>query len=246
MERFMELAEYDSEADLSPERRVVIDNLMRSQKQGSFVQPEDYMSDLVEPWGSKEMYTRISALIIGAFTPDVTNDGFDLSITDDSEKVAIMLIAAGVDVNSLDFAEATPLQLAALYGREQLVRKLLERGANAFLQGLLGFTALQIAEIRAAKISDNRAFGAVAALLKSQMDNASRLERGMIDQDRTGTSIVHEEIERLAGLESAGPTQAKQMEARKASASKRLRHGLVRFVGSGRDSRFTYSLRRIR
>jgi ankyrin repeat protein len=67
--------------------------------------------------------------------------GLHVDITDAGEKMAISLIKRGADVNSLDVEDTSPLQLAALYGREKLVETLLEHDTNPLLTSLMGHSA---------------------------------------------------------------------------------------------------------
>ena len=71
-----------------------------------------------------------------------------LTINEEGEKLAALMISAGVDVNSLQTSRETPLQLATLYEIPSLVKLLLEKGANPFLAWHCTYTAAEIAEKR--------------------------------------------------------------------------------------------------
>ena len=71
-----------------------------------------------------------------------------LTISEEGEQLAALLISVGVDINSHKFSEETPLQLATLYELPGLIELLLEKGANPFLAWHCTFTAAEIAEKR--------------------------------------------------------------------------------------------------
>ncbi|KAK8121277.1 ankyrin [Apiospora kogelbergensis] len=71
-----------------------------------------------------------------------------MDITDQEEKVALKLIEHGIKHNAVGTQQETPLQMAALYGREAIVRSLLEKGANPWLDWNLGYTPLELAKAR--------------------------------------------------------------------------------------------------
>jgi ankyrin repeat protein len=93
-----------------------------------------------------------------------------MDVMDEEAAVAEILINHGADPNSVKFHYgATPLQLAALYGRESLVSALLEKGANPFLERELGYTACQLANARN--------YTTVVRLLEEKWKNLCRKKR---------------------------------------------------------------------
>ncbi|KAL9007967.1 MAG: hypothetical protein Q9180_009553, partial [Flavoplaca navasiana] len=71
--------------------------------------------------------------------------GYKMNISDEDEQIVKLLVEAGIDINSQGAPEATALQLAAIYDRQELVQLLLENGANPFLQRDFGWTAYELA-----------------------------------------------------------------------------------------------------
>lgn len=71
-----------------------------------------------------------------------------LTISEEGEKLAALMISEGVDINSQQTSRETPLQLATLYEIPSLVKLLLEKGANPFLAWYCTFTPAEIAEKR--------------------------------------------------------------------------------------------------
>ena len=71
-----------------------------------------------------------------------------LTISEEGEKLAALMISAGIDINSQQTSRETPLQLATLYEIPSLVKLLLEKGANPYLAWHCTFTAAEIAEKR--------------------------------------------------------------------------------------------------
>jgi hypothetical protein len=94
-----------------------------------------------------------------------------MDITEAGEEVALDLLDAGADVESVEYHEASPLQLAALYGRHRLVQSLIDHGANPFVKGCPGLTAFEIASMRAQRMPENSSYQAIVqALAKAQED----------------------------------------------------------------------------
>ena len=102
----------------------------------------------------------MSALIVHCLYIDTSDAG---------EEIAIMLIRKGVDVHSLQVNDTTPLQLAALFGKRELVQTLLEHGANPFLKACMGFTAMQITTIRAKQFPGKPVFLEIVQILADRM-----------------------------------------------------------------------------
>lgn len=113
-----------------------------------------------------------------------------MDISDDQESIVKMLIEGGVDVNSQNRPEATPLQLAAIYGRINIVRSLLDHGANPFLKRDMGCTALALAR--------KRDHADIVHVLSKRMEALARAEEH-----------ITEEAEMLR---HPGPRQAKHLE----------------------------------
>lgn len=78
----------------------------------------------------------------------IIEEKLKLTISEEGEKLAALLIRAGVDINSQQMSRETPLQLATLFELPNLVKLLLEKGANPFLAWRCTFTAAEIAEKR--------------------------------------------------------------------------------------------------
>ncbi|KAL9612982.1 MAG: hypothetical protein Q9167_002459 [Letrouitia subvulpina] len=115
-----------------------------------------------------------------------------MDISDEQESIVNMLIEAGVDINSQSCPEVTSLQLAAIYGRVNIVRSLLDHGANPFLKREMGCTALALAE--------KRGHADIAHLLSKWMETLALTEK-----------YIAEEAEILL---HPGPRQAKYLEER--------------------------------
>ena len=154
-------------SEMSPEAYAVEQIWKRKTHDNVDVTEIDVLKEFEKLRPNEEEYAVVSALIIR---------NFYLGISDVGEEVAIMLIDAGVEVNSLLVHETAPLQMAVLYGRERLVRKLLDHNANPFVQGLLGFTPLQIAEIRAANFPQDPVFSTIAGMIETEMKQAKDAE----------------------------------------------------------------------
>ena len=210
MEKYIQEAESKNISEMSAEAYAAEMILSQKPRETFNVTESDIMKELEKLRPSQKEYAYVSALIIHLFK---------LDITDDSEKVAIMLLDARVDVNSIYVHETSPLQLAALYGREKMVQKLLDCDANPFLKGLLGFNALQIAEIRAAKMPDKAVFKSIASLIAVKMDGITNLEEQLTNErERLSTAISCECVHKLSQTEIPGPSQAKSIEIQKARA----------------------------
>lgn len=109
---------------------------------------------------------------------------YKMDISDQDEEIAYSLLDAGIDVNSQHAPDATALQLAAMYGRTNLVRVLLEKGANPFLERDLGWNALKLAEH--CKHND------IVDLLTKKMEIIETLEReSPNDDDKLGVPNHH-------------------------------------------------------
>ncbi len=78
----------------------------------------------------------------------IIQENVKLTISEEGEKLAALFISAGVDINSQQTSRETPLQLATLFELPNLVKLLLEKGANPFLAWHCTFTAAEIAEKR--------------------------------------------------------------------------------------------------
>ena len=109
---------------------------------------------------------------------------YKMDISDQDEEVAYSLLDAGIDVNSQHSPVATALQLAAMYGRTNLVRVLLEKGANPFLERELGWNTLKLAEH--CKHND------IVDLLAKRIEVIENLEReSPNDDEKLGVPIYH-------------------------------------------------------
>ena len=109
---------------------------------------------------------------------------YKMDISDQDEEVAYSLLSAGVDVNSQHSPDATALQLAVMYGRTNLVRVLLEKGANPFLERELGWNSLKLAEH--CKHND------IVDLLTKRIEVIEKLEmESPHDDDKLGVPFHH-------------------------------------------------------
>ena len=97
------------------------------------------LSDLEQVIGSRTA-TNVIAMII--------EKKLKLTISEEGENLAALMISAGIDINSQQTSRETPLQLATLYEIPSLVKLLLEKGANPYLAWHCSFTAAEIAEKR--------------------------------------------------------------------------------------------------
>ncbi len=95
------------------------------------------------------------------------------AVLEDKVDIAAWLLAQGADTQSIDTLHgATPLGWAAFYARTDIVKLLLEAGANKMHRNTYGETPLQVAEAgvtgRWEKDSgvDRSNYGAVVALLQ--------------------------------------------------------------------------------
>ncbi|KAI4157658.1 MAG: hypothetical protein LQ342_008105 [Letrouitia transgressa] len=127
-----------------------------------------------------------------ALTQYLLEANLEMDILDEQESIAKMLIETGVDVNSQNSAEATSLQLAAIYGRIDIVRSLLDHGANPFLKRELGCTALALAE--------KRGHADIVHVLLKRMETLALAEEHVVEEAEM--------------LRHPGPRQAKHLEER--------------------------------
>lgn len=137
---------------------------------------DDIWNGLLNLWDNEQQYAPVAAFIIRFVK---------LDISDDEAKVAEMLVDAGVDVNSEGVEETTPLQLATLFGREEVVTRLIRRGANPFLTGLLGLNPLEIACIRAATAKEPRncqVFERIANQIREKIEEVEKLEKRLLNE----------------------------------------------------------------
>lgn len=85
----------------------------------------------------------------GADIFDFDNEGvsiFDMAITYDNVSIVKHILNAGIDVNKTRRrSDFTPLMCAASYGRKEIVKILLDAGANKEAKDLKGFTAIDFA-----------------------------------------------------------------------------------------------------
>ncbi|MCJ1228875.1 hypothetical protein MMC12_005539 [Toensbergia leucococca] len=78
----------------------------------------------------------------------IIKDKIKLTISKEGEELAALFIGASVGLNSDQTSREAPLQLATLYELPNLVKLLLEKGANPFLVWHCTFTPAEIAERR--------------------------------------------------------------------------------------------------
>ncbi len=71
---------------------------------------------------------------------------FDIAITYDNQEMVEYLLSQGVDVNKTTRRSGfTALMAAACYGRVEIARTLLKKGANQYAKDTKGFTAIDFA-----------------------------------------------------------------------------------------------------
>lgn len=139
---------------------------------------------------SKENAKTIALLI--AF-----ND-VNLDITDEEDDIVMKLLDAKADVNSECMPEATALQLAAIYGRQSIVKALLDKNANPFLVRSLGYTSCELALIRHKYGKQGGQWKEIHTMLAEIMDEWRQKELDEPDEKKK--------------LLVPGPKQAEQLE----------------------------------
>jgi hypothetical protein len=179
-DRLVKEAKSKDITDKTPQEYAIDEIRKRRPRQTPDSKPKDLVEELRRLERSEEDEVVMSALIIHCLYMDIANAG---------EEIAIMLIGKGVDVNSLQVKDTTPLQLAALFGRKKLVQTLLEHGANPFLKACMGFTAMQIATIRAKQFPDKPVFLEIVQVLADRMKQIE-LEEVQIEDDAEKRSKV--------------------------------------------------------
>ena len=147
--------------------------------------------------------------------------GLVVDITQEAEEVANLLIDHGADVNSLSYAETSPLQLAALYERPLIAQRLLAKGANPFLQRDVNMTAWDIAKARGNHV--------MTKLLGEKMEKLEKQEAEIVDPagklGRLTSQFVRNNVANR-GEDLAGPSQARDIEERANScAARKVRYG---------------------
>jgi ankyrin repeat protein len=133
-----------------------------------------------------------------------------LDITDGEGEIVMELLDARADVNSESMPEATALQLAAIYGRQSIVKALLDKNANPFLVRSLGYTACDLALMRDKYGKQGGQWKAVHEMLAERMAEWRQKELDEPDEEKK--------------LLIPGPKQAEQLE-QKASDTYDLRMG---------------------
>jgi ankyrin repeat protein len=85
----------------------------------------------------------------GADIFDFDDEGvsiFDMAITYDNREMVYYLLEQGVDVNQTNRKSGfTALMAAACYGRVEIVKLLLEKGADQYAKDIKGFSAIDFA-----------------------------------------------------------------------------------------------------
>lgn len=98
----------------------------------------------------------------------------EMDLSDTQAEIALLLIESGIELNSEGPAQGTPLQLAIIYRRKDLVQGLLQKGANIWVDFGLGYNALELAKQR--KDADGGTEKA-AEILDLVMSKAKELEK---------------------------------------------------------------------
>jgi hypothetical protein len=105
----------------------------------------------------------------------ILSNAVQMNITDEEEEIALMLIRKEIDMDGIRHAMETPLQLAAIYGRLTIVSELLGRGANPFIDRVLGWVASELAEQRG---TDD-----IYRLIKQREEDLVRMENAQTDEE---------------------------------------------------------------
>ncbi|KAH8163303.1 hypothetical protein CIB48_g4937 [Xylaria polymorpha] len=118
-----------------------------------------------------------------------------MGLTDEQKEIVIVLIDKGIELNGQGPANETPLQLAVMYGHADIVDRLLEKGANPWLDYDLGYNAHELAELchRIRTDTDKEILG----LLSRAMEKIGKQETAASDETQK--------------LLIPGPTQAQHL-----------------------------------
>ncbi|KAI1330729.1 hypothetical protein F5Y16DRAFT_362489 [Xylariaceae sp. FL0255] len=131
-----------------------------------------------------------------------------MELSDKQKIIAIKLINKGIELNSRGSAMHTPLQLAAMYGHMEIVKLLLEKGANPWVDYTFGYNALELAKNRHESKADTKE--ELVCLIKDTMDKITKQEEAVENE--------------LQKIEIPGPRQAEYI------VKKSEENGLQRFV----------------
>lgn len=103
-----------------------------------------------------------------------------MGLTDEQKEIVIVLIDKGIELNGQGPANETPLQLAVMYGHADIVDRLLEKGANPWLDYDLGYNAHELAELchRIRTDTDKEILG----LLSRAMEKIGKQETAASDE----------------------------------------------------------------
>ncbi|KAI0436478.1 hypothetical protein F4803DRAFT_556972 [Xylaria telfairii] len=129
-----------------------------------------------------------------------------MELTAKQKEIANILIDKGIELNGQGPALQTPLQLAVMYGHANIVKRLLEKGANPWLDYELGYTAYELAELRHGTKTDTKK--EILELLSHAMENTSMQEMAASDETQK--------------LSIPGPSQAQHL-AEKAEQPQRIK-----------------------
>jgi TonB family protein len=122
------------------------------------------------------------------------------AVTDGDTEAVRSLIAAGADVNRTTSSGQTLLILAVLFRRTQILRILLEAGADPDLRDSLGLNALDWAE--------RKGFAeGVKILIRSQVEKPEPPSVPPGTQPRPPSRLLSDQIEKLSIPASNGPSQ---------------------------------------
>jgi len=101
----------------------------------------------------------------------------EITISQESIEIAKLLVLNGADINSMQRGEATPLQLAVIYGCKELVEFFLKHNANPFLTHTLGYTAYELADKRESEDIKNIISSAIEALDTTEQSLESDVQK---------------------------------------------------------------------
>lgn len=107
----------------------------------------------------------------------------DLWESEVSQKRALELINSGVDLEQADNMGFTYLHFAAQFEDPVIVKALLENGANANAETLMGASALQFAVVRCKNYDPKRSYEVIRLLLEAGADPDKKSRDGFSVRD---------------------------------------------------------------
>jgi ankyrin repeat protein len=173
-----EADEAEKRQPLSLHHESVTEAVMELRRSGFEALPKDPM-ELMERLRPGEEPTRLRSTFLVSAAPRI-------DISDCAEQIALLLVDRGVDVHSQEIGDASPLQMAALFGRRRLVEKLLAKNANPFLRSLMGLNASEIALLRAHAIPEEPVFREIWQMIRTRMEAMEKIEDAELEESKGG------------------------------------------------------------